>query len=600
MTGPIVEPMMVRRLVRPGQTLTHEVLVRIVPQGSIRGFVINGGSVVRLKSVTAWTKEIRAFDEEELQLFPEAVREEYRRRGVQTYTEYGSVGANESLAVWPALSVSAVVELTGPLDGTTGATDATLVLEANNRWDRVEIPVHAVTGGVQVEFLGEGLVAYQGQEAGVLVRITLPPGHPASDIGIGVVDPDFGFVGPAVHVPAGGTAVGALRLRADSDAPLGEHLRFVSVSGLAPSDEFSKEFTFSIRSFSVAVAAMNAIDSKAAVTSEGPPGPRTPIGAAEPAGNGGFVRRYTSGNIYWTAATGARWVYGAVLQKYLQHGAAAGFLGFPMTDERATSDFAGRFNEFEGGSIYYTSQTGAHEIHGPLRDRWMELGSIHSFLGYPTYDKHNGYSSFQRGTIKILNDESVITTSDARVIESGVIHTPGDTAANGRASLTISSSGAWIFTGKARATGALSYDVLTVFSFDFRDAGGVGFTFAEKGDVEGTLVLGGNREHVWSQSGSDARIRDNWEALKRARVTIKFTVDFGPGDFLALVGTVLGVPLAVVGLVVAALFIGTTKMCGVGRHVRRDPITNEEVVESGIIFVPSDQRCPPGTDEPGG
>ena len=49
-------------------------------------------------------------------------------------------------------------------------------------------------------------------------------------------------------------------------------------------------------------------------------------------------------------------------------------LGYPVTDESGTPDHVGRFNHFEGGSIYWTPQTGAHEVHGAIRALWASLG----------------------------------------------------------------------------------------------------------------------------------------------------------------------------------------------------------------------------------
>src|SRR5690606_19395708 len=77
----------------------------------------------------------------------------------------------------------------------------------------------------------------------------------------------------------------------------------------------------------------------------------------------------------------------------------------PTTEERPTPDGVGRFRHFEGGSIYWHPRTGAHVVHGLIRQKWAELGWERSFLGYPTSDElplANGagrYSEFQGGTI---------------------------------------------------------------------------------------------------------------------------------------------------------------------------------------------------------
>jgi uncharacterized protein with LGFP repeats len=100
----------------------------------------------------------------------------------------------------------------------------------------------------------------------------------------------------------------------------------------------------------------------------------------------GRVRDFQGGSIYWSAATGAHEVHGAIRIRWAQLG-GVGELGFPVTDERGTPDGRGRFNHFERGSIYWTPETEAHDVRGPIRDKWEELGWERSNLGYPTSDQ---------------------------------------------------------------------------------------------------------------------------------------------------------------------------------------------------------------------
>lgn len=100
----------------------------------------------------------------------------------------------------------------------------------------------------------------------------------------------------------------------------------------------------------------------------------------------GFYRRYEHGAIYWHPQLGAYWVFGAIYQKYVELGAEAGFLGYPMSDEEGLPDGSGRFNHFQGGSIYWHPRTGAHELHGAIRDKWFSLGAERG-VGYPITDE---------------------------------------------------------------------------------------------------------------------------------------------------------------------------------------------------------------------
>lgn len=105
-----------------------------------------------------------------------------------------------------------------------------------------------------------------------------------------------------------------------------------------------------------------------------------------PDGNGHF-RHFQRGSIYWTSRTGAYEVHGRIRDEWSSLGWERSFLGYPLTDETGTPDGVGRFNHFQGGSIYWTPQTDAHEVHGAIRDKWASLGWERSSLGYPTSDE---------------------------------------------------------------------------------------------------------------------------------------------------------------------------------------------------------------------
>lgn len=98
-------------------------------------------------------------------------------------------------------------------------------------------------------------------------------------------------------------------------------------------------------------------------------------------------------------------VHGLILAKYERLGFENGFLGYPITDETATPDGSGRFNHFQGGSIYYHPNTGdAFEVHGAIREKYASLGWERSFLGYPTSDEQDSpderFNTFQGGEIR--------------------------------------------------------------------------------------------------------------------------------------------------------------------------------------------------------
>ena len=119
----------------------------------------------------------------------------------------------------------------------------------------------------------------------------------------------------------------------------------------------------------------------------------------------GHYRHYEHGSIYWHPKTGAHEVHGLILAKWAHLHWERSFLGYPVTDETKTPDGKGRFNHFQGGSIYWHPKTGAHEVHGAIRSKWSYLGWEKSILGYPTTgetktpDGIGRFNHFQHGSI---------------------------------------------------------------------------------------------------------------------------------------------------------------------------------------------------------
>ncbi|WP_296704361.1 hypothetical protein [Algoriphagus sp.] len=119
----------------------------------------------------------------------------------------------------------------------------------------------------------------------------------------------------------------------------------------------------------------------------------------------GRYNHFQGGSIYWSPSTGAWEVHGAIRSKYSSLGWERSFLGYPLTNENTCPDGVGRYNHFQGGSIYWSPSTGAHEVHGAIRSHWASLGWERSFLGYPTSDElvvfggAGRISHFQHGSI---------------------------------------------------------------------------------------------------------------------------------------------------------------------------------------------------------
>lgn len=115
---------------------------------------------------------------------------------------------------------------------------------------------------------------------------------------------------------------------------------------------------------------------------------------------GARARSYENGSILWSERTQARGVSGAIAAAYFGDG-LVDVLGLPVTDELAVR--GGRANHFEAGSVYWSPATGAHEVHGAIRAAWAGLGWEMSALGFPTSDEHTRdgvrRAEFQGGVI---------------------------------------------------------------------------------------------------------------------------------------------------------------------------------------------------------
>ena len=112
-----------------------------------------------------------------------------------------------------------------------------------------------------------------------------------------------------------------------------------------------------------------------------------------------FSRGYT---LVWSPG-GTRLVAGAIRDAWLARDGARGVLGLPTTDEASTPDTGGRFSEFAGGTVVWTSSAGAVVLTGPIGTRWSTAGGVNSTLGLPvapqraTSDGRGQYVRFASG-----------------------------------------------------------------------------------------------------------------------------------------------------------------------------------------------------------
>lgn len=126
---------------------------------------------------------------------------------------------------------------------------------------------------------------------------------------------------------------------------------------------------------------------------------------------------------FWRVAAGTRCggspaVVGEIEKKYLALGGCSSILGAPVREEQGTPDGAGRYSVFDLGSIYWTPQLGAFEVHGRIRDAWAAAGWEAGSLGYPTSDEYvvsgGRRSDFQHGSItwNQATDQTTVTPAN--------------------------------------------------------------------------------------------------------------------------------------------------------------------------------------------
>ncbi len=105
----------------------------------------------------------------------------------------------------------------------------------------------------------------------------------------------------------------------------------------------------------------------------------------------GYAQNFASGKIYFTENTGAHLIYGPILDKYQALGGAADSdLGFPTIDEGAGKAAESRNSTFSAADkpvIFWTPDNGAWVVRGAINAAWDKLGGSAGTLGVPTADE---------------------------------------------------------------------------------------------------------------------------------------------------------------------------------------------------------------------
>jgi uncharacterized protein with LGFP repeats len=140
-------------------------------------------------------------------------------------------------------------------------------------------------------------------------------------------------------------------------------------------------------------------------------GDSSPLGARKgdvyPVGDG-FALDFDAGRMFYTTDTGAKFVYGPILDKYESLGGpASSDLGFPTINEvpglAGPDSRVATFSASDKPVIFWTPDHGAFVVRGAMNAAWDKLGSSGGVLGAPiadeTYDGELTSQKFSGGEI---------------------------------------------------------------------------------------------------------------------------------------------------------------------------------------------------------
>jgi len=140
----------------------------------------------------------------------------------------------------------------------------------------------------------------------------------------------------------------------------------------------------------------------------------------------GFALAFDSGKMFYTTATGAKYAFGPVLDKYESLGGPAGSdLGFPTINEvpglAGPDSRVATFSASDKPVIFWTPDHGAFAVRGALNAAWDRLGSSGGVLGAPTadetYDSDVVSQKFSGGQISWNAKTKEFTTNPAALAD---------------------------------------------------------------------------------------------------------------------------------------------------------------------------------------
>jgi hypothetical protein len=98
----------------------------------------------------------------------------------------------------------------------------------------------------------------------------------------------------------------------------------------------------------------------------------------------GKAQWFEKGLVFYTPTTGAHAVWGKILDRFAANGNVRGYLQYPTSEPTPVGDGRGTYATFEQGNIYTSTTTGAFQVHGAVLDAYLDTyGGPTGTLGYP-------------------------------------------------------------------------------------------------------------------------------------------------------------------------------------------------------------------------
>lgn len=255
----------------------------------------------------------------------------------------------------------------------------------------------------------------------------------------------------------------------------------------------------------------------------------------------GRAQDFAGGVISWHPKTGPWEVHGDILGRWKAIGREQ--FGYPINDESGCPDGIGRYNHFRAlqlpgtpdASIYWTPATKAHEVYGAIRTKWAELGWERSALRYPVDAEHDVIGEpgrTQRFQCGVITWTAAAGAAEHEIFGDTAVFDPGpvysDLPLNGFVHLVVQRDGTVTLTTHAHDSGGENIDY--AFSILLFTARGDAFSYQHTGHVEGATAQlipffrSPNRDSDFTQAGTNPAIAAKWEDIKSSgRLIVKLT-----------------------------------------------------------------------------